>query len=146
MSSSAQVRLAIKNPSGKQKEVFYPSNRLVFKLKKDKTIYNGRIVYLDVKNNKIQIGTESIELSNIRQVYSQKSTRHKSLAAPLFLVGLAYPLIDQFNTVVISNNDFSWNRNVLNASGGFIFSGLFIRLLKRKKYRLKRKFRLVFVF
>jgi hypothetical protein len=139
-----QIHLAVKDRAGKKREVFYLSERLVFRLKNDATVYEGTITSIDAKKNEIQIGTASVNLQDIAVLYSQKERRDR-YSGKLLSAGILYPLVDQFNHVVIRDNEFGLNRGVVIASGALIASGLAIKLLKRKKYRLKNRFRLVFV-
>ncbi|MGD1892441.1 MAG: hypothetical protein ACFB15_17860 [Cyclobacteriaceae bacterium] len=135
--------MAVKTPIGKTKEVFYPGDWFVFKLKDDDVIYRGAITSLDVKNNSILVETARIDLANVTVVYSQKERRDR-YSDKLITAGVLFPIIDHFNNSVIMDNEFSWNRGVLIASGALVASGLAIKLLRRRKYRTKGRFRLMF--
>lgn len=128
---------------GKTKEVFYPGDWFVFKLKDDDTIYQGTIVSLDIENNSILVETALIDLVNVTVVYSQKERRDR-YSDKLITAGVLLPIIDHFNNSVIMDNEFSWNRGVLIASGALVSSGLAIKLVRRRKYRTKGRFRLMF--
>jgi len=138
-----QVHLAVKNPRGKTKEEFYLGDRFVFRLKNDNTIYRGDIASLDVKNGTVLIETALIKLDDIEVVYSQKK-RNDPYSGKLITAGILLPLIDHFNNSVVMDNEFSWNRGVLIASGSLISTGLAIKFLRRKKYRTNERFRLMF--
>ncbi|MEO0333697.1 MAG: hypothetical protein AAF223_18810 [Bacteroidota bacterium] len=138
-----QLHLTVKTPIGRTKEVFYPGDWFVFKLKDDDAIYRGAITSLDVKNNSILVETAHIDLANIAVVYSQKERRN-GYSDKLITAGVMLPLIDHFNNSVIMDNEFSWNRGVLISSGALVVSGLAIKILRRRKYRVKGRFRLMF--
>ncbi len=139
-----QIHLAIKNTSGKEKEAFYIGDRLVFELKGMAGTQKGIIYAMDAINNEITVGSAHINLKDIELVYSQKEYRN-SYQNKLISAGILYPMIDQFNNMVIYKNTFRWHPGVLIASGGLALSGFALRFLKKKKYRLKNRFRLVFL-
>ncbi|MEM9830480.1 MAG: hypothetical protein AAF944_07565 [Bacteroidota bacterium] len=137
------MHLAVKNPWGKTKEEFYLGDPFVFKLKGDRTIYRGNLTTLDVENGTLLIKTAIIKLEDVAVVYSQKK-RSNRFSSKLITAGVMLPIIDHFNNSVIMDNEFSWNRGVMVASGVLVSSGLAIRYLRRKKYRTHGRFRLMF--
>ncbi len=140
-----QTHLAIKKPSGKKKEEFFIGGWLIYKLKNDDKIQRDVIHGFDVEQGEVVFEYISVPLKDIEWVYSQKEHRN-TYQTKLIAAGVLFPIIDQFNNMVIAKNDFRWSQGVLITSGGLILTGLSINLLRRKKYRLKNRFRLLFVF
>jgi len=140
-----QTHLAIKKPSGKKKEEFFIGDWLVYRLKNDDKVQRDVIHGFDVGQGEVVFEYTSVPLKDIEWVYSQKEHR-KIYQNKLIAAGILFPIIDQFNNMVIAKNDFRWSRGVLITSGGLILTGLSIHLLQRKKYHLKNRFRLMFVF
>mgnify|MGYP001797183634 FL=1 len=94
---------------GKTKEVFYPGDWFVFKLKDDDAIYLGTFWSLDVENNSILIETAIIDLANVTVVYSQKERKDR-YSDKLITAGLLFPSIDHFKNSVDLDYEISWNQ------------------------------------
>lgn len=145
VAAHSQIHLAIKNLAGKKKEEYFTGDLMEFKLKNDDIIHTAIIQSFDVKNQTVSFGGIPIKLSDFEVIYSQKQHRTE-YENTLMLAGLLLPFVDQFNNLVWYQEDFSLDSGILIASGGLIASGLTIKLLRRNKYKLKRRFRLIFVF
>lgn len=130
---------------GKKKEEFFTGDWLVYKLKDEKRSQKGRIYSFNVDKNEIVIDRIPINLKSISILYSQKEYRNE-YSHNLIAAGFLFPIIDQFNNIVKYDSGLEWHSGVSYTSAGLLATGIAIKLLRRKKYRLKNRFRLAFTY
>ncbi|UII23623.1 hypothetical protein [Fulvivirga ligni] len=140
-SAFSQSHLTVRKQSNKVKEEFFIDDVIAFKLKGDKDIYTGKLNAVKAESNEIVVEQAKVDVSEIEVIYSQESF-NKNFHYKLLTAGVLLPFLDRFNETVINDQKGTWNPGVLIASGVLISTAFAIKYLKKRKYKIGKRFKL----
>lgn len=132
--SQGQRYLVLDKPGSVKRIRYYVGEELKFKLKDDKTVYTD--VIEDVGDSSIKIRGTQIPLKDIRMVIRYKEGGLLNQAIYILpRAGILYFLADTFNPV-FRGGSVDVSRSGIIVGSSFVAGGLFLKLFKKKKYRI----------
>ena len=120
-----------------------PGDEFIISLKGDKRKLNSYINNLF--DTAVMVHKTLIPLHKIDKIYFKHSSFANRFGRWLVVGGVAYFLIDQFNTVVVQGDKASLDEDVTTVSAGMVAVGLPMMLIKKRYQRVGRKYRLMVV-
>lgn len=120
-----------------------PGDEFIISLKGDKRKLNSYINNLF--DTAVLVHKTLIPFHKIDKVYFKHSAFVNRFGKLLVFGGVAYFLIDQFNTVVVQGDKASLDEDVTAVSAGMVAVGLPMMLIKKRYQRVGRKYRLLVV-
>lgn len=120
-----------------------PGDELIITLKGDKRKLNSYINNLF--DTAVMVHKTLIPFHQIDKVYFKHSAFVNRFGKLLVFGGIAYFVIDQFNTVIVQGDKASLDDDVTAVSAGMVAVGLPMMLIKKKYQRVGRKYRLMVV-
>ena len=120
-----------------------PGDEFIITLKGDKRKLNSYINNLF--DTAVLVHKTLIPLHKIDKIYFKHSAFVNRFGKLLVFGGVAYFLIDQFNTVVVQGDKASLDEDVTAVSAGMVAVGLPMMLIKKRYQRVGRKYRLLVV-
>lgn len=141
----AQREFIVVEKTLKNKQIVYSSgDEISFKLKGEDFFRTDHIIALNdtsIEFHYNRIAYHEISEINIKgKRFSNFNVR--SVGTYAQVIGIAYIAIDQFNQVVVSGQDASFNENVWLAGGLIFAGGTLLKLLEPKKVKLGGKYRI----
>lgn len=140
--SIAQKKLIIARPASPAKYVFYEGERIRFKLKGEK--FWSEALIQGLGENYIRLHYVNINLSEIEaiDVRGRGSGRFLSTMASVAVIGGGgFAAIDQINRTLVHGQP-GVDEKALLIGGALVSAGVIFHLLKRKKVRIGRRFRI----
>jgi hypothetical protein len=120
-----------------------PGDEFIISLKGDKRKLNSYINNLF--DTAVMLHKTLIPFHKIDKIYFKHSSFANRFGRWLVFGGVAYFLIDQFNTVVVQGDKASLDEDVTTVSAGMVAVGLPLMLIKKRYQRVGRKYRLMVV-
>jgi len=120
-----------------------PGDEFIISLKGDKRKLNSYINNLF--DTAVLVHKTLIPFHKIDKVYFKHSAFVNRFGKLLVFGGVAYFLIDQFNTVIVQGDKASLDEDVTAVSAGMVAVGLPMMLIKKRYQRVGRKYRLMVV-
>ena len=120
-----------------------PGDEFIISLKGDKRKLNSYINNLF--DTAVMVHKTLIPFHKIDKIYFKHSAFVNRFGKLLVFGGVAYFLIDQFNTVIVQGDKASLDEDVTAVSAGMVAVGLPIMLIKKRYQRVGRKYRLMVV-
>lgn len=120
-----------------------PGDEFIISLKGDGRKLNSYINNLF--DTAVLVHKTLIPFHKIDKVYFKHSAFVNRFGKLLVFGGVAYFLIDQFNTVVVQGDKASLDEDVTAVSAGMVAVGLPMMLIKKRYQRVGRKYRLLVV-
>jgi len=120
-----------------------PGDEFVISLKGDKRKLNSYINNLF--DTAVMVHKTLIPFHKIDKIYFKHSAFVNRFGKLLVFGGVAYFLIDQFNTVIVQGDKASLDEDVTAVSAGMVAVGLPMMLIKKRYQRVGRKYRLMVV-
>jgi hypothetical protein len=120
-----------------------PGDEFIISLKGDKRKLNSYINNLF--DTAVMVHKTLIPLHKIDKIYFRHSSFANRFGKWLVVGGVAYFLIDQFNTVIVQGDKASLDEDVTTVSAGMVAVGLPLMLIKKRYQRVGRKYRLMVV-
>jgi hypothetical protein len=120
-----------------------PGDEFIISLKGDKRKINSYINNLF--DTAVMVHKTLIPFHKIDKVYFKHSAFVNRFGNWLVVGGVAYFLIDQFNTVIVQGDKASLDEDVTTVSVGMVAVGLPMMLIKKRYQRIGRKYRLMVV-
>jgi hypothetical protein len=120
-----------------------PGDEFIISLKGDKRKIDSYINNLF--DTAVMVHKTLIPFHKIDKVYFRNSSFGNRFGRWLVVGGIAYFLIDQFNTVIVQGDKASLDEDVTTVSAGMVAVGLPLMLIKKKYQRVGRKYRLIVV-
>ncbi len=120
-----------------------PGDEIVYKLKGSDvkvTSYINNLFDTAILAHKTVVPFHRIE-----RLYFKRSSFINKIGKGLFVGGIGYFAIDQFNTIVVQGEKPSLNENVTTASVVMVAAGLPMMLINRRSLKLKKGYRLLTV-
>ncbi|ELR69103.1 hypothetical protein C900_05492 [Fulvivirga imtechensis AK7] len=137
----AQRKLIIAKPASPAKYTFYEGEEIRFKLKGER--YWNKAFIQGLGDDYIRLHYTTIALSEIEMI-DIRSRSHSYLhmvAAIGVYGGVGFIGIDQFNRSIVKGES-GFDEKTMLIGGALLSTGALIYLLKRKKVKIGRKFRL----
>jgi hypothetical protein len=120
-----------------------PGDEFIISLKGDKRKINSYINNLF--DTAVMVHKTLIPFHKIDRIYFKHSAFVNRFGKLLVFGGVAYFLIDQFNTVIVQGDKASLDEGVTTVSAGMVAVGLPMMLIKKRYQRVGRKYRLMVV-
>lgn len=120
-----------------------PGDEFVISLKGEKRKLDSYINNLF--DTAVMVHKTVVPLHKIDKVYFTHSTFMNRFGKFLVVGGVAYFLIDQFNTVVVQGDEASLDEDVTTASAVMVGVGLPLMLIKKRSQRIGGRYRLMVV-
>lgn len=120
-----------------------PGDEFIISLKGDKRKIKSYINNLF--DTAVMVHKTLIPFHKIDKVYFKQSAFVNRFGNWLVVGGVAYFLIDQFNTVIVQGDKASLDEDVTAVSVGMVAVGLPMMLIKKRYQRVGRKYRLMMV-
>jgi len=120
-----------------------PGDEFIISLKGDKRKLNSYINNLF--DTAVLVHKTLIPFHKIDKIYFRHSAFVNRFGKLLVFGGVAYFLIDQFNTVIVQGDKASLDEDVTAVSAGMVAVGLPMMLIKKRYQRVGRKYRLMVV-
>jgi len=120
-----------------------PGDEFIISLKGDKRKLNSYINNLF--DTAVMVHKTLIPFHKIDKIYFKHSAFVNRFGKLLVFGGVAYFLIDQFNTVIVQGDKASLDEDVTAVSVGMVAVGLPMMLIKKRYQRVGRKYRLMVV-
>ncbi|MEM6522225.1 MAG: hypothetical protein AAGF85_07055 [Bacteroidota bacterium] len=139
---SAQYYLQLKKRN-KVIHTYSSGDNIIFRLKDDKFYYDQMIMGVTDTTIKFRLYDVSIQDIELVKVPSRSSYGLDLLSSATLTAGIFFLAIDQANQLFVQDEGLGPSDEVLIISGVLVGSGLFIKLLKKKKFSFKnQKYRL----
>ena len=137
----AQRKLIIAKPASPAKYIFYEGEEIRFKLKGEK--YWNKAFIQGLGEDYIRLHYTTIALSEIEaiDVRGRSHSYLQTVAAVGIYGGAGFIGIDQFNRSIIKGES-GFDEKTMLVGGALLSTGGLLYLLKRKKVKIGRKFRL----
>jgi hypothetical protein len=120
-----------------------PGDEFIISLKGNKRKLNSYINNLF--DTAVMVHKTLIPFHKIDKIYFKHSSFANRFGRWLVVGGVAYFLIDQFNTVIVQGDKASLDEDVTTVSAGMVAVGLPLMLIKKRYQRVGRKYRLMVV-
>jgi hypothetical protein len=120
-----------------------PGDEFIISLKGEKQKINSYINNLF--DTAVVLHKTIVPLHKIDKVYFKHSAFINRFGKFLVVGGVAYFVIDQFNTVVVRGDDASLDESVTAVSATMVAVGLPMMLIKKRYQKLGRRYRLIVV-
>jgi hypothetical protein len=120
-----------------------PGDEFIISLKGDKHKLNSYINNLF--DTAVLVHRTLVPFYKIDKIYFKHSAFVNRFGKLLVFGGVAYFLIDQFNTVIVQGHEASLDEDVTAVSAGMVAVGLPMMLIKKRYQRVGRKYRLMVV-
>jgi hypothetical protein len=120
-----------------------PGDEFIISLKGDKRKLASYINNLF--DTAVMVHKTIIPFHKIDKIYFKRSAFVNRFGKFLVVGGVAYFLIDQFNTVIVQGDEASLDEDVTAVSVGMVAVGLPMMLIKKKYRRVGGKYRLMVV-
>ncbi|MTI33124.1 hypothetical protein [Xanthovirga aplysinae] len=138
----AQKYLLLHKANSKRRYQIYPGEVIRYKLKDQDNYLEDIIRDFDVEKNLIIFDIGAINVNNIAAVdirpYEKKPGISISRWGTWFIAGgVAYVVITGFNGLRRAGNEIVINESVWIISGSLVAIGVFLKLMKKKKFKPK---------
>jgi len=140
-----QGYLLLKKRNRPYKVLFQVGEKLRFKLKGERFFTESMITGFG--DNYVQFHYFKIALDefSVIDVKDKKFTVFSFTSGPgkLMISGVALLSVDQFNQIIIRHEPFNINGDIAKIAGSLTLSGILLRLIQKKKWKLYKKSHLI---
>ena len=126
--------LSLDKPGIVKRIRYYAGNEIYIKLKKDKKLHNLTII--NVGNGYIETFDKKILIEQVKSIRVYRKNLLTKIGKALPWAGLGYFGADMINPIFSGREAFVVTRGTVTVAGSLIVSGILIKLLSKRTYKL----------